>query len=138
MTFLVPPWSVREAHTLHPVMTIGSTAAPSVALAAVADGLSSVGFRIRYAGPEHLTARLITWRFPGWRPTLSALVTEADVPLAMLTLEAHVTQQGVRVRVASKHGGSVGTRQASAGLSRTVSRLRQQGFEVSTTPWARR
>lgn len=137
MTFLVPPWDRRTAGTLHPSMTIGSTAAPSVALAAVAEGLTSTGFRIRYAGTEELTARFFGWRFAGWRRLFKNLATVNDFPLVLLDLEAWVTDEGVRVRVLSQRGGRDGSRHASDGLTRCVARLRTQGFEVTTTPWGK-
>lgn len=128
---------MRASHTIHPTMTIGSTAAGSIALAAVAEGLSATGFRISYDGTEAFTARYLGHRFAGWRWELARLVTLRDFPLVLLMLEARVTDQGVRIRVASQTGGRDGSRRASEGLTRSVARLRTQGFEVTTTPWGR-
>lgn len=133
----VADWT-KEAKSFRPTMTAEVGAPPETALAAMAAGLSSQGYRIKDRTDTGFRAshrKLIQG--------ILGLLTASDADIierTLLGVTATSAGPGTRLTVSVLGGGQLGAgiRRGTAGLSTGLQDLQRRGFPVVASPWQKR
>lgn len=122
----VPTW--RGVKTFYPEMTMQVRAPGPVVLEALATALAAEKFKIKDRDGVGFRAS-----FVDWLGVVAGTLNKTSLDVA-LTTDADLTQVLVNATSTGEH--LTGQKHASRGLSAAVRQLREDGCEVTTTPWA--